>query len=73
MPSTLPYSQFSRISYSALWTFYAVVLAALAVALLNADKVGAGLLVSTVSVLCARYVYRLWTWRVRRLMFLIFF
>jgi hypothetical protein len=36
-------------------------------------SVGAGLLLLAVAALCGHYLYRFWTWRTRRVIFLIFF
>ncbi|MFJ9781480.1 hypothetical protein ACIRSS_17960 [Amycolatopsis sp. NPDC101161] len=66
-----PYSQGRRVGYSLLWTAWTVVLAVAGFAMLGHDTVFGGLISLALSVVTLCYVWRIWTWQAKRLIFFI--
>jgi hypothetical protein len=70
-PARLPYSHGRRAGYGLLWAAWTAVLTIGGFAELFGGQVLGGLLALVLAALAGRYDYRIWTWRARRLLFLI--
>ncbi|WIY05123.1 hypothetical protein QRX60_15245 [Amycolatopsis mongoliensis] len=68
-----PYSQGRRTGYSLLWAAWTVVLTIGGFVALANGSVFAGLIGLTLAALALRYVWRIWTWQAKRLIFFIVF
>src|SRR5262245_13404299 len=69
--SRLPYTYGKRAGYGLLWAAWTAVLTIAGFTALFGGQVLGGLFVLVLAALAARYDYRIWTWRARRLLFLI--
>jgi hypothetical protein len=67
----LPYSHGKRVRYGVLWAAWTAVLMIGGFAALFGGQVLVGLLGLILAGLAGRYDYRIWTWRARRLLFLL--
>lgn len=67
----LPYSHGKRVGYGVLWAAWTTVLTIGGFAALFSGQVLAGLIGLVLAALAGRYDYRIWTWRARRLLFLL--
>jgi hypothetical protein len=67
----LPYSHGRRATYGLLWAAWTLVLTIAGFSGLFSGQILAGLFALVLAVLAGRYDYRIWTWRARRLLFLI--
>lgn len=67
------YGNGRRVFYSCLWSLYTLILFAAAIGGLSNGSVLAALACAVLGCLTAMYVYRIWTWRARRLWLLILF
>ncbi len=67
----LPYSHGRRAGYGLLWAAWTLVLAVAGFSGLFSGQILTGLFALVLAVLAGRYDYRIWTWRARRLLFLI--
>ncbi len=67
----LPYSQGKRAGYGLLWAAWTAVLTIGGFAELFGGQILGGLFALVLAALAGRYDYRIWTWRARRLLFLI--
>jgi hypothetical protein len=70
-PQAFPYSPGKRAGYGLLWAVWTAVLAIAGFSALFGGQVLIGLFALVLAVLAGRYDYRIWTWRARRLLFLI--
>jgi len=68
---SLPYSHGKRTVYGLLWAAWTAVLTIAGFAGLFGGQVVGGLFALVLAALAGRYDYRIWTWRARRLLFLI--
>jgi len=67
----LPYSHGRRAGYGLLWAAWTAVLTIGGFAELFGGQILGGLFALVLAALAGRYDYRIWTWRARRLLFLI--
>jgi hypothetical protein len=67
----LPYSHGKRAGYGLLWAAWTAVLTIGGFAELFGGQILGGLFAVALAALAGRYDYRIWTWRARRLLFLI--
>jgi hypothetical protein len=67
----LPYSHGKRAGYGLLWAAWTAVLTIGGFAELFGGQIPGGLFALVLAALAGRYDYRIWTWRARRLLFLI--
>jgi hypothetical protein len=67
----LPYSYGKRTGYGLLWAGWTLLLTIAGFAGLFGGHILSGLLALVLAALAGRYDYRIWTWRVRRLLFFI--
>ncbi len=66
-----PYSEGKRIGYGLLWATWTLILTIAGFSLLFGGSVFSGLLSLVLAFFAGRYDYRIWSWRARRLLFLI--
>jgi hypothetical protein len=67
----LPYSHGKRTGYGLLWAGWTLLLTIAGFAGLFGGQILTGLLALVLAALAGRYDHRIWTWRARRLLFLI--
>ncbi len=67
----LPYSHTRRVGYGLLWAAWTLALTIAGFAGLFGGHILSGLFALVLAVIAGRYDYRIWTWRARRLLFLI--
>lgn len=67
----LPYSHGRRAGYGSLWAAWTLLLTIAGFSGLFSGQILTGLFALVLAVLAGRYDYRIWTWRARRLLFLI--
>jgi hypothetical protein len=70
-PRRLPYSHGKRAGYGLLWAAWTALLTIAGFTGLFSDQILSGLLALVLAAFAGRYDYRIWTWRARRLLFLI--
>ena len=70
-PQRLPYSHGKRAGYGLLWAAWTAVLTIGGFAEVFGGQILGGLFALVLAALAGRYDYRIWTWRARRLLFLI--
>lgn len=69
----LPYSPRQRAGYGVLWAMWTLVLTVAGFSLLGQGAVAAGLIALVLAAIAGRYDWRIWSWRARKLLFLIIF
>jgi hypothetical protein len=68
---SLPYSYGKRAGYGLLWAAWTAVLTIAGFTGLFGGQILGGLFALVLAALAGRYDYRIWTWRARRLLFLL--
>lgn len=70
-PPVLPYSHGKRAGYGLLWAAWTAILTIAGFTALFSSQILGGLFALALAVVAGRYDYKIWTWRARRLLFLL--